>query len=165
MGSKQEMNQELLKKKQELLEKIRVAKEAKGLSNQDVVNLTQKNGEAVSPSTVQRVLKKGANAADFRYGTTLRPIARAVLGMDEELEAPEEEITQEQAEILYTTVEGLKAVIDFKHEQIMSLQKENEYLKGIVADYKSEIKWHRQIVSILGAVAVLSIIATIVAVF
>lgn len=151
--------------KQELLEKLRIAKETAGLSNKEIANITEKNGEAVSETTVQRVFKKGSNADDFRFNSTLGPISRAVLGIGEELDPPEEKPTQEQAEIYYTTIEGLKAVVDFKHEQIASLQKENEYLKSIVADYKSEIKWHRQIVSILGAVAVLSIIATIVAVF
>lgn len=147
--------------KQELLDKLRAVKEAKGLSYTDIVRITEDNGEAISIATVQRLFRKGSNVEEFRYHKTIRPIARAVLGMDEELEAPEEKPTQEQAEIYFTTIEGLKAVADFKHEQIVSLQKENEYLKGIVADYKSEIKWHRQLVTIFGAVSVLSIAATV----
>jgi hypothetical protein len=145
--------------KQELMDKVRAVKEAKGLSYQDIVRITEQNGEAISIATIQRVFRKNSNVEEFRYHKTIRPIVRAVLGMDEELEAPEEEITQEQAEILYTTVEGLKAVVDFKHEQIVSLQKDNEYLKGIVADYKSEIKWHRRLVIVMGAIALFAIFA------
>jgi hypothetical protein len=140
--------------KQELLEKLRAAKEVKGLSYSDIVRITEENGEAISIATVQRFFRKGSNVEEFRYHKTIRPIARAVLGMNEELEAPEEKPTQEQAEIYYTTIEGLKAVADFKHEQILSLQKDNDYLKGIVADYKSEIKWHRRLVTMLGIISI-----------
>ena len=98
---------------------------------------------------------------EFRYHKTIRPIVRAVLGMDEELEIPAAKPTQEQAEVYYTTIEGLKAVADFKHEQITALQQEADYLKGIVADYKSEIKWHRRLVMILGAVAFLAIVVAV----
>lgn len=147
--------------KQELLEKLRIAKETAGLSNKEIANITEKNGEAVSETTVQRVFKKGSNADDFRFNSTLGPISRAVLGIGEELEAPEEEPTQEQAEIYYTTIEGLKAVVNFKHEQIEALRKENEYLKGIVEDYKSEIKWHRRLVLVLGTVAIFATVALV----
>jgi hypothetical protein len=92
--------------KQELLDKLRAVKEAKGLSYTDIVRITEDNGEAISIATVQRLFRKGSNVEEFRYHKTIRPIARAVLGMDEELEAPEEKPTQEQAEIYFTTIEG-----------------------------------------------------------
>lgn len=141
--------------KQELLDKLRAAKEAKGLSYQDIVDITEKNGEAISIATVQRIFKKGSNIEDFRYHKTIRPIVHAVLGDDDDT-------TECNPEVCQTTIEALRAVADFKHEQILELQKDNEYLKGIVADYKSEIKWHRRLITVMGLVAVLSIVAAII---
>ena len=140
--------------KQELLDKLRAAKEAKGLSYQDIVDITEKNGEAISIATVQRIFKKGSNIEDFRYHKTIRPIVHAVLGDDDDTAECNPEVCQ-------TTIEALRAVADFKHEQILELQKDNEYLKSIVADYKSEIKWHRKLVLILSAIALLAFAAVV----
>ena len=148
--------------KQELMDKVRAVKEAKGLSYQDIVRITEQNGEAISIATVQRVFRKNSNVEEFRYHKTIRPIVRAVLGMDEELEVPAAKPTQEQAEVYYTTIEGLKAVVDFKHEQLAALQRETDYLKGIVADYKSEIRWHRRLITAMGVISVLAIAGAII---
>jgi transcriptional regulator with XRE-family HTH domain len=150
--------------KEELLEKLRIAKEAKGLSYQDIARITEQNGEAISLPTIQRLFRKGSNVEEFRYHKTIRPIARAVLGMDEELEATSGKPTKEQEEIYLSTIEGLKAVADFKHEQILSLQKEAEYLKNIVDDYKSEVKWHRRLVTMFASLAFLMVAVSIVAI-
>lgn len=177
--------------KQELLQKLRIAREAKGLSYQDIVDVTEENGEAVSLSTVKRIFQKDSDLEDFRYHQTVRPIIRAVLGMDEETEKPAAEPTAEQAEQYYATIEGLKAVVDLKHSQITALQKENDrltfelselkadrkeridevkaedqkkidYLKGVIADYKSATKWYKRVIAILGVVAALFFIALII---
>ena len=141
--------------KQDLLEKLRAAKEAKGLSYQDIVEITEKNGESVSLATVQRIFKKGANIEEFRYYKTIRPVVHAVLGDDDDTSECDPEVCQ-------TTIDVLKAVADFKHEQIVALQKENEYLKNIVSDYKSEIKFQRKLVVMMGAVSLLLIVITAV---
>ena len=140
--------------KQELLDKLRAAKEAKGLSYQDIVDITEKNGEAISMATVQRIFKKGSNIEDFRYHKTIRPIVHAILGEYDEQDTCNPDVCQ-------TTIEALRAVADFKHERIVEQQKEIEYLKGIVSDYKSEIKWHRKLVLILSAIALLAFAAIV----
>ena len=114
--------------KKELVEKLRAAKEAKSLSCQEIVDITEQNGEAVSMSTVRRVFSKDSDANDFRYKQTLRPIARAVLGIDEKLHPPEVRPTIEQAEQAYTTIEALKALVDFKSEMLSKAEKEIEHL-------------------------------------
>ena len=148
--------------KQELLEKIRIAKEAKGLSNQDIANLTEKNGEAVSLTTIQRFFKKGANAEEFRYSKTIGPIARAVLGVEDAINEKIEDRAADREEVYCAIIDGLKAVTDFKRDIISDQQKEIDYLKGIVADYKSEIKWHRRLVVVFGTVAFIAIVAIVV---
>lgn len=170
-----------MSEKQELLEKLRIAKDAKALSYQDIADITEQNGEAVSLSTVKRIFQKDADLEDFRYHQTVRPVVRAVLGMDEETEKPAEKPTTEQAEQYYATIEGLKAVVELKHEQITSLQKENDrlhaeladlkldrkseikkqeedsqkridYLKETVTDLKNSIKWYKKVIRVLGVV-------------
>lgn len=114
--------------KKELIEKLRAAKEAKGISCQEIVDITEQNGEAISMSTVRRVFAKDSDANDFRYKQTLRPIARAVLGIDEDLQPPEVRPTIEQAEQAYATIEALKALVDFKSEMLARSEKEIERL-------------------------------------
>ena len=118
----------------ELLVKLREAKEARGLSHQDIVNITEENGEAVSLSSVRRVFDKDSKIEDFRYKTTLRPIIRAVLGFDEENKPPESRPTLQQAEQDYTTIEALKALVEFKSEMLARVesdaQKKIDYLRS-----------------------------------
>ena len=116
-------------KMQEILAKIREAKEAKFLSYQAIVDITEQNGEAVSLSTVKRLFAKDADISDFRYHQTIRPVVRAVLGLDEDTEAPAVVPDQQQAEQYYTTIEAMKAVMDYKHEQLMERTAEVERLK------------------------------------
>lgn len=180
-----------MSEKQELLQKLRIARETKGLSYQDIVDITEENGEAVSLSTVKRIFQKDSDLDDFRYHQTVRPIIRAVLGMDEETEKPAAKPSAEQAEQYYATIEGLKAVVDLKHEQNTSLQKENNRLASELADlkvdrkeqladtkadyqkkidhlkdeiswYKESLKWHRWVMLILGIIVALAIIALII---
>lgn len=175
----------------ELMEKLREARKAKNLSYQDIVDITEANGEAVSPSTVRRIFQEEAKLEDFRYHQTVRPIIRAVLGMDEETEKPAAEPTLEQAKQYYATIEGLKAVAALKNSQLVSLHKENErlasevsdmkvdrkeqiaeikedyqkkveYLKRIVDDLQSSIKWYKRVIAILGITAGLFFAALII---
>lgn len=169
--------------KKELLEKLRIAKDAKALSYQDIVDITEENGEAISLSTVKRMFQKESNLDDFRYHQTVRPVVRAVLGLDEETEAPAEKPSTQQAEQYYATIEGLKAVVDLKHEQIVALQKENNRLTSEIADFKVDrkeelkrhdedsqkkidylknavdwlqgsLRWHKRVIVVLGIVAI-----------
>ena len=110
-----------------IIPKLREAKEAKGLSYQDISDITEANGEYVSVSSVKRVFSKDADISNFRYNQTIRPIIRAVLGLDEETAEPTDD--PNQPEEYYTTIEAMKAVIDFKHQQITEYAKEIEKLK------------------------------------
>lgn len=180
-----------MSEKQELLAKLRTAKDAKALSYQDIADITEQNGEAVSLSTIKRIFQKESNLEDFRYHQTVRPVVRAVLGLDEETEVPAAQPSTQQAEQYYATIEGLKAVVDLKHEQITALQKENarltseladfrvdrkeelkrynedsqkkiDYLKNSIEWYKGSLKWHKMIIVVLGIIVALAVIALII---
>ena len=113
-----------------IIPKLREAKEAKGLSYQDISDITERNGEYVSVSSVKRVFSKDADLSNFRYNQTIRPIIRAVLDLDAETEEPTDD--PKQAEEYYTTIEAMKAVIEFKHQQITEYAKEIEKLKETI---------------------------------
>lgn len=133
------------KKIENIIPKLREAKEAKGLSYQDITDITEANGEYVSVSSVKRVFAKDSDISSFRYNQTIRPIIRAVLGLDAETEEPTDD--PKQAEEYYTTIEAMKAVIDFKHQQLEEYAKEIERLREAIQ--KSEEAHQKALDSVL----------------
>lgn len=74
-----------------IVSKMRQRKKETGLSLQDIADRTEQNGTPVSLATVKRVLSESATDYDFRYDTTLRPIAHALgLNLDPIPEEDEE---------------------------------------------------------------------------
>lgn len=65
---------------QELIEKLRAERKAKGISYQEIVDKTAQLGRPVSLSTVKRVFGQESSLYDFRLESTIHPIAAAILG-------------------------------------------------------------------------------------
>ena len=108
-------------KVRELIVKLRQVREEKGISYQKIVDICETNGEPVSISTVKRVFAQNADGTEFRYDTTLRPIVRAVIGIDTETEEPNMEAPQDQLREFYAENAAMKSVISLKNEIIVSL--------------------------------------------
>ena len=106
-------------RKEAVLQQLKAARKTKGMSYQDVADGTEQIGLAVSLSTVKRVFAADSTADAFRWDTTLRPIARVVLGMDSD----EEPQTLEEARV---EVSGLTAVVDYKDALIKKLEADLE---------------------------------------
>ena len=106
-------------KKEAVLNRLKQARKTKGMSYQDVVDGTEEIGLGVSLTTVKRVFAADSTAEDFRWDTTLRPIARVILGMDSD----EEPQTLEEAR---ADVSGLNAVVDYKDALIRRIESELE---------------------------------------
>jgi long-subunit acyl-CoA synthetase (AMP-forming) len=132
--------------------KLREAKEVKGLSYQDISDITEENGEYVSVSSVKRVFAKDSDVSNFRYNQTIRPIIRAVLGLDEETAEPTDD--PNQPEEYYTTIEVMKAVLEFKHQQLIESSKEIERLKEALQTANED---HRKAIDTITAEARLKI--------
>lgn len=147
---------------QELLAKLRIAREAKKLSYQDIADITEENHEAVSIASVKRVFAQGAKIEDFRYEQTIRPIIRAVLGMDEEviMPAPDEPHAEEVA-----TIETLKALADYKADMLRLREVEHQrvvaHLKDQIMQQQKDIAWYRKIVVVLGVISLCVLIGVI----
>lgn len=147
---------------QDLLANLRIAREVKKLSYQDIVDITEENHEAVSIASVKRVFAQGARIEDFRYEQTIRPIIRAVLGMDEEviIPAPDEPHAEEVA-----TIETLKALADYKADMLRLREVEHQrvvaHLKDQIAQLHNDVAWYRKIVVVLGVISLCALIGII----
>lgn len=106
-------------KKEEVLRQLRIVRKVKKMSYQNIVDGTEAIGAAVSMSSVRRVFDERFHADDFRYDTTIKPIVRVVMGIEEEFY--EEPKTIEEAT---ANVEGLVAVVDYKDAKIEQLEAE-----------------------------------------
>lgn len=106
-------------KKEEVLRQLRIVRKAKKMSYQSIVEATEAIGSAVSMSSVRRVFDERFHADDFKYDTTLKPIVRVVMGIEEEFYEEPQSLPEATA-----NVEGLVAVVDFKDSTIDRLQAE-----------------------------------------
>ena len=97
--------------------KLKEVREEKGLSLNDVLDLIEKNNEFVSKTTLSRVFAEGSEEIKFRYEDTIRPIANALLDMDN--------IEEEDD----ATVGGLKSVLKYTREIIEEQKKQISSLK------------------------------------
>jgi hypothetical protein len=117
-------------KKEEVLRQLRIVRKVKKMSYQNIVDGTEAIGAAVSMSSVRRVFDERFHADDFRYDTTIKPIVRVVMGIEEEFY--EEPQTIEEAT---ANVEGLVAVVDYKDAKIELLEaelaKNQKWLKAL----------------------------------
>ena len=106
-------------KKEEVLRQLRIVRKAKKMSYQNIVDATESIGMAVSMSSVRRVFDERFHADDFKYDTTLKPIVRVVMGIEEEFYEEAQTLPEATA-----NVEGLVAVVDYKDATIERLQAE-----------------------------------------
>lgn len=106
-------------KKEEVLRQLRIVRKAKKMSYQNIVDATESIGSAVSMSSVRRVFDERFHADDFKYDTTLKPIVRVVMGIEEEFYEEPQSLPEATA-----NVEGLVAVVDYKDSTIDRLQTE-----------------------------------------
>ena len=106
-------------KKEEVLRQLRIVRKAKKMSYQNIVDATESIGSAVSMSSVRRVFDERFHADDFKYDTTLKPIVRVVMGIEEEFYEEPQTLPEATA-----NVEGLVAVVDYKDSTIDRLQSE-----------------------------------------
>ena len=100
---------------------LKKVKKDKNLSLDKIVTLMEENGEFVSKTTLSRVFAKGSENQTFRYEATLRPIANALLDIEnyEEYDDPET--------FAFKSLLQLKMrVIDENSKKISELEKQLE---------------------------------------
>ena len=66
----------------ELIVQLKKVRQEKHLSFNDILDLMEENGDYLSKSTLSRVFAEGSEDISFRYDETIRPIANALLDIN-----------------------------------------------------------------------------------
>lgn len=96
----------------DIILKLKEVKNEKGYSYNEIVALLEKNGDYISRSTVQRVFSEGSEDISFRYEETIRPIAKALLDI--------ENIEDDDV----VDVQAMKVLLKYKIQRIEELEQQ-----------------------------------------
>ena len=112
----------------DIIIKLKEVREEKGLSLNNILELLEKNNVYLAKSTLSRVFAEGSEDNAFKYEETIRPIANALLDM-ENLEETDDLDTK-----------ALKTLLKYKIERIEELEQQIERLESSLD--KEKIKYH-----------------------
>ena len=115
----------------DIILKLKDIREKKGLSLNDILTMTEKNGDAISRSSVQRVFADGSEDVSFRYEETIRPIAKALL----DIETIEVDDSMD--------IQAMKMLLKYKIQRIEELESQVRHLETTLD--KEKIKYHEKL--------------------
>ena len=115
----------------DLVLRLRRIKEQRQLSVAMIADMIEENGEHLSQITIQRVMTEDRN---YRYYSTLQPIAKVLLKLEETEEgiSDEEQATKDVALIKDMEHQILVEKCKKYEERVKYLEERVEYLKGQV---------------------------------
>ena len=121
----------------DIILQLKQVKEEKNLSLGRIYELIQNNGDSVSKSTLSRVFSEGSEdvSYSFKYEDTIRPIAKAVLDMENIEDTDDMDI-----KALKTLLKNLKANLTKKSSSTMTKLTKRENSSTRVST-SSRIKW------------------------
>ena len=114
----------------DIIVKLKEVREQKGLSYSDILDLMEKNGDYLAKSTLSRVFADGSEELSFKYEETIRPIANALLDI-ENIEDDDDMDTK-----------AMKALLKYKSDRIEELERQIEQLQ--IANDAETIKLHEK---------------------
>lgn len=96
----------------DIIIRLKEVRKERELSYGDILDLMEKNGDFVSKSTLSKLFADGSeeHPEKFRYENTLRPIANAILDMENIEETDDMDI------------QALKAILKYKIDRIKELE-------------------------------------------
>ena len=97
-------------KTRDIILQLKEVREERGLSYTDILDMMERNGDYLSKSTLSRVFSEGSEDILFKFESTLKPIANALLDID----------TIEDDDDLDT--QGLKIMLKLKADKINELE-------------------------------------------
>ena len=100
----------------DIIIKLKEVREEKGLSYSDILALMEKNNDFLSKATLSKIFSAGSENLSFRYEETIRPIAKALL----DIENIEDDDTMD--------VQAMKSVLKYKIQRIEELERQVEHL-------------------------------------
>ena len=75
-------NTEKMTNMKEIILNLKAVRSERNLSYTDILNLMEARGDFISKTTLSRVFAEGSEETAFRYEETIRPIANALLNME-----------------------------------------------------------------------------------
>lgn len=114
------MGKVIEQKTQEIIAQLKEIRAEKGYSCQKVCDLVEASGGYVSLTTIKRVFAEGSEKQNFRYNETIKPIAIALLGIND---APQESHGQSAVD---HEIAALKTVISIKEQINQDQRAENQ---------------------------------------
>ena len=124
-------NQELIPEMKNIITKLKEVQKEQKLSYDDILRLMEKNGDHLAKSTISNVFSDKSKLESFSYEGTIRPIAKALLGME----------TFEENED--NSIQAMKAILKYKIEVIEELEERLQQKDLEIADLK--VKHHEKI--------------------
>ena len=115
----------------EIILKLKEVRVEKGLSYGDILELMENQGDFVSKSTLSRLFAEGSEDCSFKYEETIRPIAKALLGIE----------TIEDTDDM--DVQAMKSLLKYKMQLIEDLEKKVETLTGDLS--REKLKHHEKL--------------------
>lgn len=85
----------------------------KKYSPQEIVDMCHENGDYISVSTVKRILGPDSENMGFRYDTSIKPIAKALLGLGDDPDAASQLADDSESEVT-----ALRALIEVKNLEL-----------------------------------------------
>ena len=123
----------------DIIIQLKEVRKEKDLSYNDILKLMKKNGDYLAKSTLSKLFAEGSeeHPEKFRYENTLRPIANAILDM-ENIEDTDD-----------MDVRAIKSILRYKIKRIEELESEldsiklkhHEKLERISADFMRQIDY------------------------
>jgi len=121
----------------DIIIRLKEVRKERGLSYSDILEMMEANGDFVSKSTLSKLFADGSedHPEKFRYETTLRPIANAILDMENIEETDDMDI------------QALKAILKYKIARIKDLETmlDHEKLKHHEKLDKEREQFHRSL--------------------
>ena len=114
----------------DIIVRLKEVREEKGLSYNDILNLMEQNGDYLAKSTISRVFADGSEEQSFRYEETIRPIANALLDID----------NIEETDNMDTR--AMKSLLKYKNDRIVELEQRIEQLESALD--KEKLKYHEK---------------------
>ena len=115
----------------DIILKLKEIREEKGYSYNDILSLMEKNNDFVSKSTISRIFAEGSEEMSFRYEETIRPIANALLDI-ENIEDDDDMDTK-----------AMKTLLKYKIQRIEELEHQIEHLQAALD--KEKVKSHEKL--------------------
>lgn len=115
----------------DIIIKLKEVRDEKGLSYTDILNLMEKNNDFLARSTISRVFSEGSEDLSFKYEETIRPIAKALL----DIENIEDYDTMD--------TQAMKLILQYKIQRIEELEKQVTALEAALD--KDKLKHHEKL--------------------